>query len=73
VLRVLAPRPFRLHWTRDDWETYQDTPALAVPALGVHHVDLPTPLTPPREPIRFTFFWTDHDQWDGRDQSVGVV
>jgi glucoamylase len=73
VLRVLAPRPFRLHWTRDDWETYQDTPALAVPALGVHHIDLPIPLTPPREPIRFTFFWTDHDQWDGRDQSVGVV
>src|SRR6185312_6863874 len=80
TLRIQAPGAFRLRWTRDEWQTVNDTLA-ADSGLGVCYVDL---AIPPGQgaPMRFTFFWTDDvdagtfrragGTWEGADYSVPV-
>ena len=65
TLRVQADEPFRLHWSLDDWKTVGDTDSTAT-VLGVHFLDLP-PVTGGTTPIRFTFYWTSRDRWEGHD------
>jgi glucoamylase len=70
TLRVQAPAPFRLRWTGDEWQTARDTEATAT-QLGIHFVDLPT--APGQQaPLRFTFYWTTDNRWEGRDYEVRV-
>ena len=39
--------------------------------LDTYYVDLP--IGPgAKAPIKFTFFWTDSDTWEGRDYTVSV-
>ncbi len=71
TLRVQAPAPFRLHWSGDDWQTVEDTPSSPT-ALGIACVEIPVPPTQ-QAPIRFTFYWTVGDRWEGRDYEVAVV
>ena len=70
TLRVQAPAPFRLRWTSDDWKTVHDSDATAT-QLGIHFVDLATS-GQQRAPLRFTFFWTGENRWEGRDYEVRV-
>ena len=70
TLRVQAAAPFRLHWTDDEWQTVHDTSSSST-ALGIEFVDLPVPDTQ-QAPIRFTFFWTAANRWEGRDYVVAV-
>ena len=70
TLRIQAPASFRLHWSRDDWQSVEDTPSCAT-ALGIHYLDIPVPSTQ-GAPIRFTFFWTTENRWEGRDYEVSV-
>jgi glucoamylase len=70
VLRIQVPASFRLRWSGDEWQTVQDTPSSPT-ALGVEFVDIPVPPAQ-RAPIRFTFFWTANDRWEGRDYIVSV-
>ena len=65
VLRIQAQASFRLHWSGDEWQTVKDTPS-STTTLGVEFVDIPI-LAAQRAPIRFTFFWTASDHWEGRD------
>ncbi len=69
-LRVQADSPFMLHWTRDEWQTRQDTTATMTP-LGICYVDLQVE---PREtaPVRFTFYWKDTGKWEGHDYAVSI-
>lgn len=70
TLRVQAPVPFRLVWSRDDWQMVTETPASPT-ALGIAFVDIP--VAPSQQaPIRFTFYWTVGDRWEGRDYEVAV-
>jgi len=71
TLRVQAPSPFRLHWSRDEWQTVEDTPSHPT-ALGIAFVDIPIPPAQ-HTPIRFTFFWTANNRWEGRDYEVAVL
>ncbi len=71
LLRIQAPAPFRLHWCRDDWQTAEDTHSSAT-TLGIDFVDIPIPPTQ-RAPIRFTFYWTASNRWEGRDYEVEVT
>jgi glucoamylase len=71
VLRIQAQASFRLHWSDDEWQTVKDTPSSAT-GLGVEFVDIPI-LAAQRAPIRFTFFWTASDSWEGRDYMVSVA
>jgi glucoamylase len=71
VLRIQVPASFRLHWSGDEWQTVKDTPSSAT-TLGVEFADIPI-LAAQRSPIRFTFFWTASDSWEGRDYLVSVA
>ena len=70
TLRILAPAPFRLHWTCDEWRAVKDTPSSGT-ALGMEFVDIPIAAAQ-RAPARFTFFWTKTNAWEGRDYSVEI-
>lgn len=70
TLRIQAPRPFQLHWSRDDWQSAQDTDSSAT-LLGIHFLDIPV-TAPQTTPIRFTFLWRDNTRWEGRDYKVAV-
>ncbi len=71
VLRVQAPEPFLLHWTLNDWQISTDSPAIPT-GVGIHYLDLSVPKTQ-KAPIRFTFYWTAREQWEGRDYAVNPV
>ncbi len=71
VLRIQAPASFRLHWSGDEWQSAQDTPS-STTTLGVEFVDIPIRAAQ-RAPIRFTFFWTASNSWEGRDYLVSVA
>ncbi len=71
VLRIQAQASFRLHWSDDEWSTVRDT-ASSGTTLGADFVDIPI-AEPQRSPIRFTFFWTDSNHWEGRDFAVSVI
>ncbi len=70
TLRVQAPAPFALQWTRDEWRQAEDTRSTAT-ALGIEYVDIPVP-PGQRAPIRFTFLWTHGQRWEGHDYVVDV-
>jgi len=70
ILRIQVPASFRLHWSDDEWQTVKDTPSSAT-TLGVEFADIPIAASQ-RAPIRFTFFWTTSNSWEGRDFLVSV-
>jgi glucoamylase len=70
VLRVEACAPFRLHWTDGEWAAARDT-ASTPTVVGIHFVDIPV-VSDKAAPIRFTFFWTGVERWEGRDFQVDV-
>ncbi len=71
VLRVQMPEPFMLHASSNDWKDSQDVEAQSS-GLGVYFMDLPVAKSQ-RAPVRFTFYWTKRQSWEGRDYSVEVV
>jgi glucoamylase len=71
VLRIQAPASFRLHWSDDEWQTVTDTPS-STTTLGVEFVDIPI-VAAQHAPIRFTFFWTASNSWEGCDYLVSVA
>jgi glucoamylase len=69
-LRIQVSAAFRLHWTLTEWQQVHDT--LSTPTmLGVEFVDIAVPQQQ-RAPIRFTFFWTAAEHWEGRDYEVAM-
>jgi glucoamylase len=70
TLRIQERQPFRLHWSRDEWKTTKDTNATAT-SLGIHFVDVSVPPNQ-QAPIRFTFYWTGPEQWEGCDHEVAI-
>jgi len=70
TLRVQVPAAFNLHWSANEWQSAEDRPSSAQ-VLGFHFVDIPIS-DAQRAPIRFTFFWTVENRWEGRDYVVAV-
>jgi glucoamylase len=70
TLRIQAPVAFRLHWSDDEWQSVKDSTS-SDPVLGFHLFDIPVS-DKQRAPIRFTFFWTVANHWEGRDYVVAV-
>jgi len=64
------PAGFRLHWSADEWKTVKDTASTST-SLGVEYVDIPVAAAQQGN-IRFTFFLTATDSWEGRDYLVAV-
>jgi glucoamylase len=71
ILRVQGETAFILHWSSDNWKTVQDTQS-SQNSLQIDYVDLPDVATSPGTCIRFTFFWTEDNRWEGRDYSVNM-
>jgi len=71
LLRILACAPFRLHWSRDGWQTADDLFSCST-TVGMEFVDIPID-HPQQAPIRFTFLWPAACRWEGCDYTVEVV
>jgi len=71
ILRIQAPTSFRLQWSRDEWQTKEDSVSTPT-ALGIEFVDIPTD-SHQRARIRFTFFWVKSNSGEGRNYIVEVV
>ncbi|MHB2035320.1 MAG: glycoside hydrolase family 15 protein [Nitrososphaerales archaeon] len=71
TLRVQSPTAFSLHWSSNEWGMVNDTDSTST-ALGVEFVDIPISSTQ-KGSIRFTFFWRESRQWEGRDYEVAVI
>ena len=69
TLRILATSPFKLRWTKDNWQKYQDRSSHCT-TLAIYYVDLPTKDI---SEIEFTFFWSECDRWEGCNYHVAVV
>jgi glucoamylase len=70
VLRIQADRRFKLHWSMDNWQTTSDTVSSGT-ALAIDYLDLPVAFDQ-KEPVRFTFFWIDSNQWEEHDYQVTI-
>jgi len=71
ILRVQGHAAFILHWSNDNWKTVRDTQS-SQNSLQIDYVDLPELATSSGTCIRFTFYWTRDNNWEGRDYSVTV-
>ena len=69
LLRIQATSAFVLHWTSDEWQHSTDTQS-RVTALAIEFVDLQLP--PAGGQVRFTFFWRNEYQWEGKDYKIEV-
>ncbi len=70
TLRIQNPSAFRLHWTNNEWQSFQDTDSTGT-QLKVHFVDVHI-AADQRAPIRFTFFYPETSRWEGWDYIVHV-
>ena len=70
TLRIQAPAPFVLHWSKDEWRSFEDTVASAS-GLGIFFLDIPVPQEQ-KSPIRFTFYWEQEARWEGRNYEVTI-
>jgi glucoamylase len=70
-LRIIAAKPFMLHWGRGDWNPVRDTYSAST-AIGIDYVDIET-APGDRSPLRFTFYWTKESRWEGRDYAVALT
>ncbi len=67
-LRIQSAEPFRLHWSKDEWHHVHDT--LSTPtAVELNFVDIDISASD-RAPVRFTFYWTARERWEGHDYAV---
>jgi glucoamylase len=69
TLRIVLAWPFRLRFSDDGWMHAADMDASS-PADGLYYVDLPPRMRPAK--LRFTFFWTELQQWQNIDYEVNV-
>jgi glucoamylase len=72
ILRIETMAPAVIHWSADDWNTVQDVTAHDV-GLGIHIADLTTQALPEGKQVKFTFYWTDADHWEGADFVVTIA
>jgi glucoamylase len=71
ILRVQGHAAFILHWSNDNWKTVRDNQS-SQNSLQIDYVDLQDVATSSGTCIRFTFYWTEGNSWEGRDYSVTV-
>jgi glucoamylase len=71
ILRIELMAPAVIHWTADDWETFQDLKTHDA-GLEIYMADLPTKALPEGTQIKFTFYWPDAGHWEGKDFLVRV-
>lgn len=71
ILRIHLSDPFKVRWSLNLWETYEDIDA-KTNELGVWYADLPTELSSKGTQFAFTFFWQQSQKWEGVNFEVSV-
>jgi glucoamylase len=72
TLRIPLGGSFRLRWTLDNWNTWQDVTATAT-AVGTYYADVVTSATQAGSTLSFTFYWLSTQTWQGPPNfSVGL-
>jgi glucoamylase len=71
VLRLHCLAPAVVKWTADNWQTSADIQTLDS-GLGIHFADLPTESLPSGRKIIYTFYWSEPDNWEGKDYALTV-
>jgi glucoamylase len=71
TVRIPLTVPFRLHWTQDGGNSWQDVITTAT-AVGIYYVDLPTQADQADSSLIFTFFWTSSQTWQGSNFTIGL-
>ena len=70
-LRILTIEPALVRWSFDMWQSSQDSDSIDS-GCDMQHVDLSTDMLVTGRRIAFTFYWTNHARWEGRDYEVTV-
>ncbi|HJV36421.1 glucan 1,4-alpha-glucosidase [Geomonas sp.] len=71
-LRVETLAPARVHWSTDDWRSFQET-STRDSGLTMQVADLETGEVPEGGRVLFTFYWPGADRWEGADFMVDVA
>lgn len=71
ILRIETMAPAVIHWSADDWDTFQEAKAYDA-GLGIHVADLTTKALPEGKQVKFTFHWPDAGHWEDADFFVRV-
>jgi hypothetical protein len=71
LLRIETLAPAVIHWSADDWSTAQDARSHDA-GLGIHLADLSTKALPEGKQVKFTFYWPEAGQWEGKNFIVHV-
>jgi glucoamylase len=70
TLRIIAPRPFAIRWSGDEWATVHEAGGIGT-AVQIWYHDI-APGNVPGNDVRFTFRWEDTDEWDTTDYRVDI-
>ncbi len=71
ILRIELMAKAVIHWTADDWKTFQDLKTHDA-GLGIHMADLPTENLAEGKQIKFTIYWPGADNWEGTNFTVRI-
>jgi glucoamylase len=71
VLRIQTEAEFTLHWSTDNWQTWNDTKSTKN-SLEIDYVDLKEVAANAGTALSFTFFWTTANRWEGHDYHIHV-
>ena len=69
TLRIETLAPATVHWSNNNWQTYNDTPTTDT-GLGVHFVDIDPSHIGDEGTLMFTFYWHHVDRWEGSNFQV---
>jgi len=70
-LRIALLAPAMVHWSRNGWQTAEDTSTRDT-GIGIHFADLPTSELYPGHGVVFTFYWQQAQRWEGADFAVTI-
>lgn len=67
LLRICAPEPFSVRWSKDHWNRFQDAESSST-AIGAEYCDLDAASI--QGGVEFTLFWKTRQTWEGRNYTV---
>jgi magnesium-transporting ATPase (P-type) len=61
-----------IHWSADGWKTTKDIRSHDV-GLGIHFAELPVSALSEGRRIKFTFYWPEAGQWEGKNFTIRIA
>jgi glucoamylase len=71
-LRIETLAPAQLRWSDDDWKTCAEETSRDT-HMGIHVINLPKSEQAANSNVRFTFYWPQVEQWEGKDFEVRIT